>query len=185
MNNFFIMGNGSSGTTFLAQMLNSHSEIEMVQNKYHEHFNKDFGHSLKQYQEFAQDVNGRGLVWGVKLPFEQVIFRNSHWHIGDYFTLSSNFKIIYMFREFEHWMRSWNARQLPELDEETAKKWHSEGYNLYKRLYTTTYNRVMKVEYKDLCDEPKTQMESLCNFLGVKYEDPQVLVKKWDVTLQK
>jgi len=161
MKNVFILGNGSTGTSFLFRSIASHPKVTGD----FEPFDKTFNVALSKYKKFARSANDSGHVWLGKLPFERAIFRRNDWEQNDFLKLGKEFFIIGTYREFDSWFKSWNYRQ-EKIDEKVARQRWQSGNQIIEGL--RNQGRVLTVvNYHRLVTDFDKIMTHVYNLIGI------------------
>lgn len=166
MKNFIIIGNGSSGTSWLTRQFHLHPLIE----GHFEDFSHTFEESLKVYKANAERINNDGFTYCNKIPFEQVIFRNTHWRAKDFIELAEHFYIIFNFRAFTSWIESWNRRLDPTCQFELKSRWEN-GFKIAFDILESHPSKIIFNNYECMTLNPESEYNRLCEWLDIQLDN--------------
>ncbi len=167
---YFIFSNGSCGSTLLQRLLDSHSQLRCEM----EEFSKSFPPALQYYQKRAREELERGILYGNKLPLEQVLARyDDRWEEQDYLTLAKEFKFIFLFRSPSAYLRSWNEHQTPQISTAKGLQWWQQAWKVAWAVLDQDPHNILFVQHERIVRSVEStviEMQRICEFLKVSYE---------------
>lgn len=156
----FIVGCGHSGTTLLAAMLDSHSNILSYPGESYAFFDDDWADRFPRLLELAEAAGKSGLSRICeKTP--------SHCrHIKRIFAALPASRVIYMVRDGRDVAVSMERRNGSL--EQGAEMWIEQNSIGLEQMKET--ERVLLVRYEDLVADPQAVLRGICAFVGEGYE---------------
>lgn len=174
MKNFIIIGNGSSGTSWLVRTFELNRSIFVDYERYHD----DFETSLDDMLARAKSANDKGLTYCNKIPFELTIMREPFkWAYSDWVKLSNHFHIIFNYRALTSWIESWNIRQETLSENKLLSRWES-GWRIYYDILEVNPDKVVTNCYDEFLTNPERNMKNLYSFLDLDYSHPLTIRPK-------
>jgi hypothetical protein len=179
-NNFFIIGNGDSGTSLLRGLLNAHSRIYCEFESWrHKSVNVKIGHPEKtkipnkqslqmlfwvKEAEYHNEQNPK-MIWGNKVPLEQFI--TYKWKDHQILKIGKKFHVIYIFRRYSQYSKSSFRSSTYQ------ENWARSG-RLYWKFREQDPARVLHISFEDLLLWTEFELKKICRFLGVGYQKKMI-----------
>ena len=184
---FLILGVGRSGTSLLAGLLDSHSQLEIGFERYGDEClrGKDLPENKKTmffdrvssfFDRCIEEANhSEKAIWGNKITSEQLAGLNKHnlfntpaIDVLDTFfnSLVPSLKVIYLLRDGRSCVAS-KLKRTPQSLEQACKSWilGVETYHFLQSRPNTLFLR-----YEDLLQDPVNVLTQACSFIGVEFE---------------
>lgn len=165
MRNFFILGNGHSGSSLLQGLLNAHSKM-LVE---FENFGDKPSEQFTKWENKSNFTNAQGLAYGNKIPIEQ--FKSRRWTDKDIIKIAEKYYVLWLQRRFSRYNEAHNNTKQTE---EYRANWDW-GRSLYWKLKEDYPSRVIEVSFEDILFQPRVELYRICCFLNVKYEGGMLL----------
>ena len=154
MNDFFIIGNGGSGTSLLRGLLDSHSRV----NCYFELWGTDAVKSQIEY--WTAEAKAEPLCWGDKIPLEQ--FWSRKWHHANIKSLIDHFHIVWIVRRFGKWIKKQDIGR-------ATQNW-KRSRKIYWAMRNHRPDKIIEVSFEDLLLRPTAEIKRICAFLKITYQ---------------
>jgi hypothetical protein len=173
--NFFIIGNGGSGTSLLCGLMNAHSKVNCLFESWRrKDVNIEIGAPIKEMRcdrpryhfEFwkaeAKYMNAKlKRIYGNKIPLEQFITHK--WLDSQILKLAEYFKIIYIIRRYSQYSK----KSYKELVYQNNWK---RSNRLYWKFRENHVRGVILVSFEDLLLRTRIELMRICSFLNIRYE---------------
>ncbi len=170
MKNFIIIGNGSTGTSWLYKTLNKHTKLKGD----FEYFNSSFKTTLDEMLNRAVEANKNGKIYFNKIPFEQTIIRFDCWKKYNFVELSKHFHIIFCSRAITSWAESWHRRQeigcAQRKPQEMVDRYLI-GWSIYLDILEMNPDKVILSNFERRLIAFETEIKYICDFAGVEFEE--------------
>jgi hypothetical protein len=151
---FFIIGNGGSGTSLMRGLLNAHSRIDCAFELWGTNAIED------QLDYWVTKAAEHKDIWGDKLPLEQ--FWSRKWQHKDIKKLINHFQIIWIVRRFGKWKK----QQALDVAEKNWRKSRA----LYWSMRNHAPTKIIEVSFEDLLLRPEVELKRVCAFLKIRFE---------------
>ena len=169
---FLIIGAGRGGTSLLAGLLDSHSQLEVAMEKFARDYLMGSNPKPHLFKEACVKESKRypGKLWGNKITTEQMSVLNDKDFSGIHHFFQEvlrGIKIIFILRDGRACVRSKMERKGLTLEEACCRWKYS--VKIYQYLLASNLEK-LTVTYEDLVVQPETVLKRICVFLGVSYE---------------
>jgi len=173
-----ILGSPRSGTTLLASMIGSHTEVAMlIEDKYFAirklTSKKILGNKLCLPNQI--DLNKRATSFSLLLKkrFGIESYPTSKYNIEDYLNLQ-DLKIINIVRDYNDVIYSnikrGEGREQRKIERDKAVQWWSKAVEIMFELTQKHSEKVITVSYEDLVTEPEKILRKISDYIGIEFQ---------------